>query len=84
MGEDRTPVLGWDAHIGDSGIKHAHAFELHCQPEDAVRLAMARAREKYGGEQEWAVWGMRAEPVPATAGKPVSFSWQNGDLRRLV
>ena len=40
--------LGWQAFIGDDGIRHAYAGELGCEPEYVVRLAMERARQKYG------------------------------------
>ena len=56
---------------------------MGCEPEHVVRLAMERARQKYGGEQDWAAWHMRAEPVPATAGLPLRFTWRDGKLWRV-
>jgi len=48
-----------------------------------VLKAMDRAREKYGGEQDWSHWQFRAEPIPACLGaKPVHFEWREGRLTR--
>jgi hypothetical protein len=76
------PILGWDAHIGDDGIRHAYATLLACEPEDAVRVAMDRARQKYG-DVDFTGWDMRAEPVPAGSGATVRFTWHAGQLRRI-
>ena len=76
-------VLGWDAHIGDAGLKHAHAVELGGTPESAVTRAMARAAEKYG-PQDRATWEFHAEPVPKTGGGDVvRFRHEAGGLVRL-
>jgi hypothetical protein len=77
------PVLGWDAHIVDAEIRHAYATLLACEPEDAVRAAMDRARQKYGDGVDFTAWDLRADPVPAGSGKTVRFACQRGELRRV-
>jgi hypothetical protein len=77
-------VLGWDAHIGDTGFNHANAVELGGIPESAVGRAMERAVQKYG-PQDWSTWEFRAEPIPKTRGADVvRFVWRDGTLVRLA
>lgn len=79
----RPMILGWHAVIADGDVRHSYSIELDCTPEYAIGQAMARARVKYGEDQEWAKWKMRAEPIPPTAGLPVRLEWRHGQLRRL-
>jgi len=66
--------LGWDAWIGDAGLKHANAVELGGTPESAVLLAMARARQKYG-EQDWSTWEWSAREYGTRELRVIPFFW---------
>jgi hypothetical protein len=84
---DRPPgELGhWEGWIGIPGdaIEHAHA-SCRGAAEDAIHAAMARAEQKYKGQQQWERWTFRAEliRVPPVA-LTVYFEWRDGGLVQI-
>jgi hypothetical protein len=72
----------WLALVGTNGIEHASAVVVGT-PEAAVAAAMARARQKYGMDQDWGRWELRAElQSHSVEVRTVRFIWADGALRR--